>query len=124
MPQNTQKSNQGWTRRQFLTSIGMAGGAVALYETMTALGMLNKPTAWAGPPRVSQAQGVGESVLILGAGIGGLTAAYLLSQSGYRVGNLRSHLAGWWAQLQRPSWRCGDRSQRRARYHPPGVSVR
>lgn len=77
-------SGKGWTRRQFLTRVGQAGGAAALYETMVAMGMINKPSAWAGPPKLSRGHGEGKSVLILGAGIGGLTAAYLLNQYGYR----------------------------------------
>jgi len=73
-----------WTRRRFLESVGLAGGAAALYETMTAMGMINVPDAWAGPPRLSRGQGKGKRVLILGAGIGGLTAAYELTRAGYR----------------------------------------
>ena len=73
-----------WTRRTFLTRVGQAGGAAALYETMVALGLLNMPTAWAGPPQLKASAGIGQSVLILGAGIGGLTTAYLLGQYGYR----------------------------------------
>lgn len=79
-----EKWDHKWTRRKFLTRVGQAGGAAALYETMVALGLINLPTAWAGPPRLPDAQGVGKSVLILGAGIGGLTTAYNLSQYGYR----------------------------------------
>lgn len=69
------------TRREILTKIGQLGGAAALYETMVALGLINLPTAWAGPPVLPA--GHGKSVLILGAGIGGLTAAYILSRYGY-----------------------------------------
>lgn len=81
---DTEASNSGWTRRKFLTRVGEAGGAAALYETMIAMGLLNLPTAWAGPPKLIAKAGVGKSVLILGAGIGGLTTAYLLSQYGYQ----------------------------------------
>ena len=72
---------RGLTRRRFLEGVGMAGGAAALYETMTALGLINLPEAWAGPPKLPQ--GEGKSVVILGAGIGGLTAAYELSKAKY-----------------------------------------
>lgn len=76
---------RGWTRRQFLTRVGQAGGAAALYETMVALGMIPVPgEAWAGPPQMESGHGKGKSVLILGAGIGGLTTAYILSKYGYR----------------------------------------
>jgi monoamine oxidase len=62
----------------------MAGGSAAVYETMTALGLINLPDAPAGPPRLAAGSGGGRSALILGAGIGGLTAAYELTRAGYR----------------------------------------
>ena len=72
------------TRRRFLERVGMAGGSVALYETMTALGLINLPEAWAGPPQLPAGSGAGKKVIILGAGIGGLTAAYELTKAGYK----------------------------------------
>ncbi len=74
---------KGITRRRFLEGVGLAGGAAALYETMTALGLVNLPEAWAGPPQLPQGSGAGKSVIILGAGIGGLTAAYELTRAKY-----------------------------------------
>lgn len=80
------KSDDGrWTRRRFLQMVGAAGGSAAVYETMTALGLINQPTAFAGPPRVQAGVGEGQRVLVLGAGIGGLTAAYELTRAGYTV---------------------------------------
>jgi monoamine oxidase len=73
-----------WTRRQFLERVGMAGGAAAVYETMVALGMLRTPAAHAGAPQPMR-RGGGRSVLVLGAGIGGLTAAYELMRAEYQV---------------------------------------
>lgn len=70
-------------RRAFLTRVGQAGGAAALYETMVTMGLIRTPEPWSGPPSMPQSHGVGKSVLILGAGIGGLTTAYILSQYGY-----------------------------------------
>ncbi len=72
-----------WTRRRFLGMVGKAGGAAAVYETMTAMGLINVPAAWGGPPKLPEGSGAGKSVLILGAGIGGLTAAYELARAGY-----------------------------------------
>jgi monoamine oxidase len=72
------------TRRRFLEMVGKVGGSAALYETMTALGLINIPEAWAGPPQLPPGAGEGKTVLILGAGIGGLTAAYMLTQANYR----------------------------------------
>src|SRR6185369_7100152 len=77
------KPKHGLTRRRFLERVGMAGGSVALYETMTALGLINLPEAWAGPPQLPAGSGTGKKVIILGAGIGGLTAAYELTKANY-----------------------------------------
>src|SRR5215212_2228131 len=77
------ETKKGLTRRRFLERVGMAGGSVALYEAMTALGLINLPEAWAGPPELPPGSGAGKSVVILGAGIGGLTAAYELMRAGY-----------------------------------------
>jgi monoamine oxidase len=79
------KAKKGVTRRRFLEGIGLAGGSAALYETMTALGLINLPEAWAGPPQLPAGSGAGKKVVILGAGIAGLTAAYELRNAGYNV---------------------------------------
>ncbi len=79
------KANKGLTRRRFLQGVGLAGGSAALYETMTALGLINLPEAWAGPPQLPAGSGAGKKVVILGAGIGGLTAAYELNEAKYDV---------------------------------------
>jgi len=42
---------------------------------MTALGLINLPEAWAGHLKLPPGSGAGRSVVILGAGIAGLTAA-------------------------------------------------
>jgi monoamine oxidase len=78
------KRKNGLTRRRFLQGVGLAGGSAALYETMTALGLINLPEAWAGPPQLGAGSGAGKKVIILGAGIGGLTAAYELLHAGYK----------------------------------------
>jgi monoamine oxidase len=72
-----------WTRRQFLEAVGRAGGAAAVYEAMTAMGLLRVPSAFAGFPDLPP--GDGKRVLILGAGIAGLTAAYELNKKHYTV---------------------------------------
>ena len=79
------KAKKGVTRRRFLEGVGLAGGSAALYETMTALGLINVPEAWAGPPQLPTGSGAGKKVVILGAGIAGLTATYELRNAGYEV---------------------------------------
>jgi monoamine oxidase len=74
-----------WTRRSFLDAVGRAGGAAAVYETMVAMGMVRVPEAFAGPPQIPQERGRGQRVVILGAGMAGLTAAYELHNAGYEV---------------------------------------
>jgi monoamine oxidase len=73
------------SRRRFLNLVGSAGGAAAVYETMAAMGLLRPPEAYAGPPRLSGASAAGSRVVVLGAGIAGLTAAYELAKGGYAV---------------------------------------
>jgi len=64
---------------------GLAGGSAALYETVTALGLIDLHEAWAEPPQLPAGSGAGKKVVILGAGIAGLTAAYELRNAGYTV---------------------------------------
>jgi len=71
------------SRRDLLTAIGKAGGAVALYQAMTALGHA-APSQFAGPPKLSGAR-PGASVIILGAGLAGMVAAYEMTNAGYKV---------------------------------------
>nr|WP_170140900.1 FAD-dependent oxidoreductase [Allonocardiopsis opalescens] len=78
------------SRRDFLRSVGMAGGAGVLYSTMSALGLAPVPEAHADayrPPRAGDLAATGRRggrVLVLGAGIAGLAAAYELGKAGYR----------------------------------------
>lgn len=71
------------TRRQFLQAIARVGGASAVYLTMSGLGLLEAPRAFAGPPALPSVTGV--KIAILGAGIAGLVAAYELGKAGYQV---------------------------------------
>lgn len=73
-----------WTRRAFLESVGRAGGASAVYRTMAAIGFLPEPEPWSGPITPDAGAGRGKTVLILGAGIAGLAAAYELTRSGFK----------------------------------------
>jgi monoamine oxidase len=77
------------SRRQFLQRVGVAGGAGVLYGTMGGLGLT--PVAQAAPfepPKRSDFTLTGRSskrVVVIGAGIAGLTTAYELGKAGYDV---------------------------------------
>jgi monoamine oxidase len=71
------------SRRDLLRMIGVTAGSAALYQAMSSLGFaadspFQGPIELQGAPR-------GASVLILGAGIAGMTAAYELRNAGYQV---------------------------------------
>ncbi len=71
------------TRRQFVNLVGKAGGFGAAYLVMQGLGLLPDDLVHASPPELEPGSGGGSSVVILGAGLAGLTAAYLLGKAGY-----------------------------------------
>ena len=71
------------TRRQLLNTIGAAAGSAALYQAMTTLGHA-AGTDFTGPPDLGRAP-PGASVVVLGAGIAGMVAAYELQRAGYKV---------------------------------------
>jgi monoamine oxidase len=75
--------NSVYSRRHFLDDIGRAGGAIAVYHAMTALGLLASVPAYAGPPALAPDSGRGVRVVILGAGIAGLVSALELRKAGY-----------------------------------------
>ncbi|HUA01986.1 MAG TPA: flavin monoamine oxidase family protein [Candidatus Aquilonibacter sp.] len=72
------------TRRKFLTQIGHAGGYGATYFILQSLGLLPVPPTQASTPRLPENSGKGKTVVILGAGISGMVAAWELSKAGYR----------------------------------------
>src|SRR6478672_5402714 len=70
------------TRRTLLTGIVGVGGAGAAYRALHALGLIPSPDEL--PAYSTPAQrAAGNRVLILGAGLAGLTAAYELRKRGY-----------------------------------------
>lgn len=71
------------SRRDLLSLIGLLGGSAAAYQAMTSLG-LAAPSPYRGPVRL-EGDVRGASVLVLGAGLAGLTAALELRQAGYTV---------------------------------------
>lgn len=70
-------------RRDVLRMIGLAAGGAAMYQAMSALG-LAEGARLSGEPQLGAAPR-GASVLILGAGLAGMTAAYELRRAGYAV---------------------------------------
>ncbi|MFI6324002.1 flavin monoamine oxidase family protein [Nonomuraea sp. NPDC050556] len=77
----------GVTRRGLLVGIGAAGGAGAMYAAMGALGLApdSQEKAFT-PPQASDFSLKGKAsakVVILGAGVSGLVAAYELGKAGY-----------------------------------------
>ncbi len=71
------------TRRQLLTRIGAVAGSAALYQAMTQLGHATG-TDFTGPPALSGTR-ENTSVVVLGAGLAGMLAAYELRKAGYTV---------------------------------------
>ncbi|MDP9015054.1 MAG: flavin monoamine oxidase family protein [Pseudomonadota bacterium] len=71
------------SRRDLLRMIGLTAGSAAMYQAMNSLGFAAEST-YKGPIDLQGAPR-GASVLILGAGIAGMTAAYELRNAGYRV---------------------------------------
>jgi monoamine oxidase len=73
------------TRRALLEQIGAVGGGAAAYLAMEAMGLALPTPVGAETFALPRASGTGKSVVVLGAGIAGLVAAYELQQAGYAV---------------------------------------
>jgi monoamine oxidase len=73
------------TRRDILMQVGLAGGAGATFAAMQMLGMAPATPASAAHFSLPRGSGRGKSVVVLGAGIAGLVAAYELQLAGYTV---------------------------------------
>jgi monoamine oxidase len=71
------------TRRDLLGAVGMAAGASAMYHAMATLGHAQAST-YQGRIKLEGAPN-GKRVLVLGAGLAGMTAALELSAAGYEV---------------------------------------
>jgi monoamine oxidase len=70
-------------RRDLLALIGTMAGSAAMYHAMTALGFAAE-SRYQGPIRL-EGDPKGASVLVLGAGLAGMTAALELRNAGYKV---------------------------------------
>ena len=71
------------TRRDFLMKVGQAGGYRAAFTMMQSLGLLPVAASAASTIDLPRDSGKGVSVVILGAGIAGLSSAYELGKLGY-----------------------------------------
>ena len=71
------------SRRDLLSLVGSVAGSAAMYQAMTSLGFASE-TNYKGPIKLG-GDTKGASVLILGAGLAGMTAALELRAAGYKV---------------------------------------
>src|SRR5258707_1890196 len=71
------------SRRDLLRMIGATAGSTAMYQAMSSLGFAAE-SPYRGPIDLQGAP-KGASVLILGAGLAGLSAAFELRNAGYHV---------------------------------------
>ncbi len=71
------------TRRQLITAVARASGYGAAFATMHALGLVAAPVARSEPFELSPGIGKSTKVVILGAGIAGLVAAYEMRRAGF-----------------------------------------
>src|ERR1700683_3007312 len=72
-----------FSRRDLLSLIGAVSGSAAMYHAMTSLGFA-ADSGYRGPIKL-EGDPKGASVLILGAGLAGMTAALELRKAGYSV---------------------------------------
>lgn len=80
----------GLSRRQLFEIIGASVGGAAAYQAMARLGYAEE-SPYRGPIKL-EGDPKGASVVVLGAGLAGMTAAIELQRAGYRVGVLEFNL--------------------------------
>src|SRR5438874_9416615 len=71
------------SRRDLLSLVGSVAGSAAMYQAMASLGFASESN-YKGPIKLS-GDAKGASVLVLGAGLAGMTAALELRAAGYKV---------------------------------------
>src|SRR3974390_1754027 len=83
MHEESREQTVGMKRRDLLALIGAMAGSSAMYQAMTSLGLASE-SRYEGPIKLD-GDPKGASVLILGAGLAGMTAALELRNAGYSV---------------------------------------
>src|SRR5580658_4483297 len=78
-----QRNQPSMSRRELLSMIGVTAGGAAMYAAMSSLGYAAE-SPYKGPIRL-EGDPKGASVLILGAGLAGMSAALELRNAGYTV---------------------------------------
>ena len=76
---------QGVSRRAVLSWIGKTAGAAAMYQAMAGLGFASESDFDEKNYQLKGNAPKGSTVLILGAGLAGMTAAYEMRKAGYQV---------------------------------------
>ena len=89
------------TRRDFLRQVAQAGGYRATYLTMQAMGLLGTGRRRRAARARAAATRHGTKVVVLGAGMAGLSAAYELGKAGYDCTRARSPRSRGRTQLDR-----------------------
>ena len=104
------------TRRQLLKAFGAVGGSSLMMGTMNAWGLMG-PSAGTRP--VLQGRQPGTRVIVLGAGMSGLTVGYELGKLGYdyRILEAREWVGGLCWTIRAP------RSPKSLRGSPPSAST-
>ncbi|CAN5396270.1 flavin monoamine oxidase family protein [soil metagenome] len=95
------------TRRVFLERLGAVGGTALMLTGMEAFGMGIASTA--DRPPLLEGSGKGRKLVILGAGVAGLTAAYEMQKAGWSVTVLEARgFAGGRSQTARKGFRLAE----------------
>ena len=79
----------GLSRRDMFSLIGKVAGGAAMYQAMGSLGFAAE-SSYRGPVKLQGAK-PGATVVVLGAGVAGMVAAYELRQAGYKVKGLENN---------------------------------
>jgi len=98
MTDKTAIHRQRMRRRDLLALIGVTSGGATMFQSMTALGFVAE-SPYKGPTRLD-GDPKSASVLILGAGLAGMVAAYELRKAGYKLQILEynDRVGGRWVQ--------------------------